>query len=494
MRIQNKLFVSWLCSSALLITSMVLLLQWSVDRGMLEYVNERQARALEPVVEALAEQFRDNQDWAQFEYNPRQLNHFIHQIQRRFDDRPLRAQHPRPEHRFGKRRGDVPHGGGRHDDERFGNEQRGTRPGGERPRPPPPRTVANYSLFSAGKILIAGKANIDKQILIPIMLDGSAVAWLGMRRQEQITEIFELQFLQNTRQMIVLAGLFMIALSVLFTLPLARHFVAPIKKIAAFVHDLSRGNFDASLRIDRSDEFSTLARDVSELSATLKENDSVRKRWLADTSHELRTPLAILRGEIEAMIDGVRPLDQHNMDSLHQETIHLGKLVDDLYELSSADIGGLRYQKSAINLQSILEQQVQHYQTIASERTIDLRLIPGDSAVVYADDKRIRQLIDNLLDNACKYTDRAGLIEIGLTTVGRNVVLLIEDSAPGVAAEHLDKLFEHLFRVDDSRNRSTGGSGLGLAIVQRIVDAHQGTITTSHSKLGGLCIAVTLPR
>ena len=480
MRIQNKLFLSWLLSSTLLIIAMVVLLQWSVDRGMLEYVNSRQARALEPVVTTLAEQFEKKQDWTQFQQSPRQLNQFVHRILRRSNDFvPLRAPHSRPEH-------DGGFNGGEHSAH--------SRPGlkGDR-RGPPHRLAGKYTLFSADKNVIAGNSDIARQILIPIVLDGATVAWLGMRRQQQITEAFELQFLQNTRQMILFAGLLMIGLSVLFALPLARHFVAPIKKIAAFVSDLNRGNFDSSLSIERSDEFSTLARDVSQLSNTLKENDSIRKRWLADTSHELRTPLAILRGEIEAIIDGVRPLEQSQMQSLHQETLHLSKLVDDLYELSSADIGGLRYQKSAIDLQLLLQQQVQHYQSLAGDRYLQLRLLPNNAAPIFADEQRIRQLIDNLLANACKYTDGGGVIEVAATTTGNSVALVIEDSAPGVATQYLDKLFDHLFRVDDSRNRSTGGSGLGLAIAQRIVSAHQGTITASHAQLGGLCITVILP-
>lgn len=465
MKIQNKLFVTWLFSSALLIVAMVIIMQWSVDRGMLEYINTREANSLQPVISSLENSFQKNQNWEEFANKPRLFNHFIHNIRRTNVERRLNRE--------------IANGPQQH-----------RRPSHFRQRLP----MITYSLFNPDKSLITGNPNTEIQLLIPVNLDGNTVAWLGMRRHQKITEIFELQFLNSTKNILLITAIVMIMLSVAFTLPLARHFVSPIQKITDFVHNLSRGSYEAKLTIKRSDEFSKLANDINELSTTLKENDNIRKRWLADISHELRTPLAILRGEIEAMVDGIRPSNQQNLASLQQEAIHLSNLVDDLYELSSADIGGLRYQKEKIDLGRVLQQQLEHHTAISAERGLTLELNLTSGIFIYADIKRFNQLIDNLIDNACKYTDAKGVISIKLKADKHVVTLVIEDSAPGVPEESLNKMFDHLFRVEDSRNRKTGGSGLGLAIVKRIIDAHQGTIVARHSSLGGVQITMTFPR
>ena len=129
---------------------------------------------------------------------------------------------------------------------------------------------------------------------------------------------------------------------------------------------------------------------------------------------------------------------------------------------------------------------------MGSEMCIRDSRIP-DLAVIDMDPVRIRQLLDNLLQNSLKYTASGGTLSLSLTHTGDNWELLLEDSAPGVPDEALPRLFDHLYRVESSRNRRTGGAGLGLAICQRIVEAHGGTIGAEHSPLGGVRIRITLP-
>ena len=132
---------------------------------------------------------------------------------------------------------------------------------------------------------------------------------------------------RRNRQAFFLIGLVVLMISGLVAFPLARHFVKPIKTITQGANDLAGGDYAISIPVDRQDELGELARDFNILAQTLKEADSSRKRWLADISHELRTPLAILAGEIEAMLDGVRDLSRDNLNSIKEETDHLGKLV-----------------------------------------------------------------------------------------------------------------------------------------------------------------------
>jgi len=214
----------------------------------------------------------------------------------------------------------------------------------------------------------------------------------------------------------------------------------------------------------------------------------------------------VLRGEIEAVQDGVRKLDQSGLDSLHGEVLHLGRLVDDLHTLSMSDVGALDYQMDTINAETLLSKFFDANQSKLDEHDIKLQLSTGnfpatEATLIQGDAQRLEQLLSNLLQNTCRYTDRGGKLIVECKPVENNADghithgVLIDwlDSSPGIDAESIPKLFEPFYRGEQSRNRATGGSGLGLAIARRIVEAHRGSISASESALGGLHIQIRLP-
>jgi two-component system sensor histidine kinase BaeS len=215
---------------------------------------------------------------------------------------------------------------------------------------------------------------------------------------------------------------------------------------------------------------------------------------VADISHELRTPLAVLRGEIEALQDGVRQATPEALASLHAEALQLGRLVDDLYQLALSDLGALSYRKEPLELGAELEAAVAAYRAEFRGKGIALAVAGTEAAVpLVADPERLRQLFANLLENSLRYTDAGGRLEIALRREEGQATVTFSDSAPGVPAADLERLFERLFRVEGSRRRATGGAGLGLAICRNIAEAHGGTITAAPSPLGGVTITVALP-
>jgi len=296
----------------------------------------------------------------------------------------------------------------------------------------------------------------------------------------------------NQNLAFIIVGVFVLIFMV--TLPLSRHFVLPITKLKKAVVKLNNGALQTRLEVVGRDELATLARNFNDLAATLEQNEDSRKRWLADISHELRTPLAIVKGEIEAMEDGIRPLDKTGLQSLSEEVAHLQKLINDLNELTNAEIGALRYQKSVLDLTLLLSQSVERHQIILDKEGLLVNIqCSNKPLVVWADETRLNQLFDNIFTNCLKYTDAPGKVFVSLTKHKQKAEIIIEDSAPAVPESALAKLFEHLYRVESSRNRKTGGSGLGLALCKNIVHAHQGSIEEFSSKQGGLAIKITLP-
>jgi two-component system sensor histidine kinase BaeS len=285
-----------------------------------------------------------------------------------------------------------------------------------------------------------------------------------------------------------------ILVAALVAMILARTLMSPVRKIASATRALAAGNFDQRINVSSRDELGRLADDFNLLALSLKRNEQLRRNFMADVSHELRTPLAVLKGEMEAMEDGMRELSVDNIRALQSEVTSLNKLVNDLYDLSLADIGALTYRKAEINLKVLVEQVLSQYQhRMESAGLLLLFEAKLDDYPVLADPDRLKQLFINLLENSIRYTDANGRILITLTRENGYVVVQIEDSAPGVTDEQLQQLFDRMYRVESSRSRNNGGAGLGLAICRKIAEGHDGDISAGHSSLGGIYMRVTLP-
>jgi len=469
MRIQTKLFLTLLLTSVALVGTMVILTQWSVDRGMLAYVNQRDAEQLQPVLLRLAEHYAERKNWQAIE-NRRAFDLLV---------------------------------GGKN----FG---RGT-PRGRPPGPPgahPPRrgTAAvvargyvdprDTTLLDANGDVVSGRSvtDIDTE-RHAITVDNQIVGWLVRNRQKKITDGFELQFLEQQQLTLLAISALVLLLSGIISFILARHLLRPIGHLTAAAARLTSGNYRIEPPLERKDELGQLARDFNELAHTLDANETSRQRWFADISHELRTPLSILQGEIEAMLDGVRPITAKQIQSLADEVGQLSRLIEDLYELSNSDVGALKYRKAELDIVELVGNAVEHHRSRSHEQglSFDYDNKINQSLELYGDETRLRQLLDNLLDNSCKYTNPGGRIQLVLAQDVDRVVIEIQDSAPGVNQNQLHRLFEYLYRGEQSRNRKTGGSGLGLAICQRIVEGHQGRISAEQSTLGGLTVTITLP-
>lgn len=219
----------------------------------------------------------------------------------------------------------------------------------------------------------------------------------------------------------------------------------------------------------------------------------MRRQLTADISHELRMPLAVLRGELEALEDGVRALTPASLTSLQAEVATLSKLIDDLYELSLADVGALafhlepldpgryRLQVRGAGLHPAPDGEVH----CAAARPAGGRV--AREVAIQGDPQRLRQLMQNLLENTLRYTDAGGTLRIHVHRDAAWQCLDVQDSAPGVPEAMLPRVFDRLFRADPSRSRAQGGgAGLGLSLCQTIVHAHGGAIEAKPSPLGGL--------
>jgi two-component system sensor histidine kinase BaeS len=290
-------------------------------------------------------------------------------------------------------------------------------------------------------------------------------------------------------------ALLMIIVSASLAWLLAYTLGRPLKRITKAAKALAVGRYDIRLPVESTDELGQLARDFNEMAAALEQSEHARRRWVADISHELRTPLAVLRGELEALQDGIRPLTIAAIDSLFGDVMRLNRLTEDLYQLSLSDQGALSYRKAHVNPVEILQEDLAALKPEFENKQITIKCSDNLPAPVfiYADPDRLSQLYRNLLNNSANYTDNKGQLAITLCRQSDKLVIDFSDSEPGVPEYELPQLFDRFYRVESSRNRHHGGAGLGLAICSNIVEAHNGTIQAQSSPLKGLAIHIEFP-
>jgi two-component system sensor histidine kinase BaeS len=344
-------------------------------------------------------------------------------------------------------------------------------------------------LFDTDGTQLVGRAeNVKLAVMKPIDWRAKTVGYLGYVPRPEPLESIERLYLQRQHYAFAAIGLGMLAAALLLGAGLSGWLSRRIRKLASATDSLIQGNYDVRLQPEGHDELARLARDFNTLAQTLAATRQARRKWIADIAHELRTPLSIVRGEIEALQDGVRPLDRDAVNSLASEAARLARLIDDLHTLSLSDLGALSYHKEPVDLAEVLEDVIDAQRAALGEKRLSVKL-ELKPAVICGDADRLAQVFANLLQNSLRYTDSPGRVEISMQ--GNRVVW--EDSSPGVAQEDLPRLTEHLFRVEGSRSRAGGGSGLGLAIANAIVQAHGGTLALGASRLGGLRIELGFP-
>ena len=357
-------------------------------------------------------------------------------------------------------------------------------------RPPP-----GLLLDEQGRILVGdadASGGLDRQ---PILVSGQRVGWVAAPRQRVVFDVIDQRFRAELWDALLGVALLAIATAAIVAGTLSQGLLAPVKRLAGATRRMADGDYRVRVEAPARDELGQLVEDFNRLGHALERQESVRRNFMADMSHELRTPISVLRAELEALEDGVRPVTQGAVTSLQAEVARLRSLVDDVHDLSLADVGGLSYQFEAVDLVGIAREAFQ----VAAGRMQSLGLTAEVRALVSpvhvrGDERRLRQLVANLLENSLRYTSPGGRIRATIVSQRARARLTWEDSPPGVPDDALPRLFERLYRVEGSRNREAGGSGLGLAICESIVAAHGGTIRARHSDLGGLAVLVDLPR
>jgi two-component system sensor histidine kinase BaeS len=362
---------------------------------------------------------------------------------------------------------------------------------------PPLDKRPRLALFDAGKQPLTGKEpySAEGYNLKGIVVDGQVVGWLGIRRHKRPMDPLDVEFLRAQTQTFFTIGGVALLLAVLVTFVLSGHLLRPVRELAKATLALTSRRFDTRLKIRSRDEFGQLAADFNDMAQALERYEQLRRQWLADISHELRTPLAVLRGEIEAMQDGVREVTSQALTSLHFEVMHVSRIVQQLYDLSLLESRTFEAELAPVRPLEVLEETLGAFRPRLNQRGIRVETdgLEVKHIAIMADADRLKQLFANLLENTLRYVRAPGVLKIVPELTPGELYLHFDDSGPGVPAEALERLFDRLYRVDKARSRAQGGSGLGLAICKSIMESFDGRIAASQAPSGGLRITLAFP-
>lgn len=316
---------------------------------------------------------------------------------------------------------------------------------------------------------------MDQQMMQQHM--GGAVAATQGMMDGPMMGTREDDFLSDMRRSLWISGGLTAAAALGLAIVIARQITGPVRRLAAAAADVARGQLETRIESAGGDEIGRLGKTFNSMAEALERQEDLRRSMMADIAHELRTPLSVMRGNLEAMLDGLLQPSTKELGVLHGQSVALSRLIEDLRTLSLASAGHLDLSRRPTDLGELARSVAAELEVAARERSISLSVEAApDLPQTMVDRDRICQVLRNLLDNALRYTPSGGRVDVRATTAAKQVKVSVADTGSGIAPEDIPHVFDRFYRADGSRARTTGGSGLGLAIVKQLVEAHGGQV------------------
>jgi two-component system sensor histidine kinase BaeS len=353
-----------------------------------------------------------------------------------------------------------------------------------------------------GIVLIPGQGfNVGDQIhqqtfskAIPIEVDGQEVGRLIAGREALSVSPAGEEFLGRVNQMILLATLGATISALLLGIVLARNLTKPLRELTAATRAVAAGDLEQQVPVRSKDELGQLAEAFNQMNANLAKSRDLRRQMTADIAHELRTPLSVILAHTEGIKDGILPGTEETFHIIHDETMRLSTMVEDLRTLSLADTGELVLTPRSVSPGEMLKQAATAQGPRAKQREIRMDVeIEEGLPEIEVDPDRLAQVFANLLDNALRYTPIGGRIELSAGRTSKGIEFCVKDNGPGAEADELSHIFDRFYRIDKSRQRDEGGSGLGLAIAKSLVERQGGQIQVESEPGQGMTFIIEFP-
>jgi signal transduction histidine kinase len=288
-------------------------------------------------------------------------------------------------------------------------------------------------------------------------------------------------------------GAVLVALA-LASVPLARAIASPVEKLTRAVQAFGAGDLGARARVGGPGEVGQLSRAFDDMADRIERLLRAERELLANVSHELRTPLARIRVALEIAAEGDAERARSKLGEVGQDLAEVERIVEDVLTAARLDAGGAAFalRRERVDAAEIVARAADRFRAAHPGRALEADA-DGALPALDADPPLLRRALDNLLDNAAKYSDAAAPVTLRAELDGGRVRLVVRDRGIGIAPDDLPRLFTPFFRTERSRSRAAGGTGLGLVLAQRIVEAHGGTIAVASAPGEGTTVTVALP-
>lgn len=302
------------------------------------------------------------------------------------------------------------------------------------------------------------------------------------------------EFVGGINRSLMYGGVGVTVISLIIGLAMSRQLVKPLQELTIATRQVARGELGHQVPVRSADEIGELAIAFNQMGAELSASQDMRRQMTADIAHDLRTPLSVILGHAEGLIDGVLPPDQETFSIIHDESIRLNRLIDDLRTLSLAEAGELPLVKRQVEPAIMLERAAQAHLPQAQLRDVAVTVdAPSTLPDIQVDPDRMAQVLDNLVSNALRYTPEGGEIALSARNEHGQLKIQVRDTGRGIPADLLPHIFERFYRADKSRRRDGSGSGLGLSISKSIIEQHGGTISAESTPNVGTTFTIQLP-
>lgn len=301
-------------------------------------------------------------------------------------------------------------------------------------------------------------------------------------------------FISDMESKLVLVAFFSLLIPLFFALLVAKKLSSPIVTINDFTKEIAKGHY-SSLSLEETGirEIDDLLVSVNDLSLQLQHQQKIRNRLSSDIAHEIRTPLTTLKGNIEAMIDGVWEISEERLYRCYEEVSRITRLIGEIDRINELESQESQLQKNTFDLTELAQQIVDNFQPMLVENKLNCS-VSGDRVFISADRDKIHQVLTNLLANAIKFTPSGGRIDLYVSQSKGTTSFRIIDNGQGIPPEEVGQIFERFYMAEPSRNSKLGGQGIGLSIVKGIVNAHQGTISVDSIYGKGTTFTINLPK
>ena len=342
---------------------------------------------------------------------------------------------------------------------------------------------------------IAPQQGQSNMAYAPIIVDeqavGSVRVWVY--GSDQLLRSTDQEFRDKSYQAMILAAIVAIVLASVFGYFFARNLVRPIRRMTDTAVAIKEGDLTARTDLQGEDEISQLGQTFDAMADAMERDRKLERRLTTDVAHELRTPLMAIQATVEAMVDGVLPVDEQRLMTVDSEVMRLSRLVDQLLKLSRLENRSNPNKQEIVNVGEVVAGIIATHEAYVREAGLTLKYRADPNVLIMGDPDLIRQATANLISNSVRYTDEGGSITVRVKRGETMASIAVQDTGIGLSPEEARMVFQRFWRADSGRDRESGGLGVGLTVVKEIVERHNGWVQVEGRKGEGACFTMYIP-